>query len=429
MIAEARENEIDVESVVQTALGEHARCAPHLFARSSFSGYGGSAELAIHEGTVEVTAGSSGGDGVSDFFLAIVDHVGCRPLITVGTGWVEGELMSNARVGIAPARDVVRMLQGNTVLRAYAHTAPEAALFQLLLRERRRDPRHSHVTSTFELRGPLFGPSPTFRGTPQPSEVGYLVPTSGLRGEQLRSLQARLDSEGEEPDDEEEGEGDDESEAPEPRPALPAFVRVMGVRGVEDYASGPFLVRSFGMFGRHQGVLVALMDTTTNTYRWVLVMPSAVQGSSVQWRGAHRGFLVGEYQSLVPNASYPGAGMVLLRLADGAVFELDVPGIFEQGESVLAMELEDRATEEDEACRETTTRAFAASTGYPISELEDAPWWCRENEVLVRLRTEIENACTAMGGLHARVDGGTLRLPTLDGDRLISLDEVIDAAP
>ena len=185
------------------------------------------------------------------------------------------------------------------------------------------------------------------------------------------------------------------------------------------------------MFGRNQGALVALIDTTTNTYRWVLETRSAVLGSSVQWRGAHRGFLVGEYHSNHPGGPYAGAGgMVLLRLADGAVFELDVPGIFERGESMLAMELEDRASEEDEACTEATTRAFAASTGYPISELEDAPWWCSEHEVLVRLRTEIARTCTVMGGFQdARVEGGTLRLPTLDGERLISLDEVIDAAP
>ena len=212
MEEDERESDFDVESVVERALGEQARCAPHLFARSSFLQEYGSARTAIHEGTVEVDAGSSGGGvyGGSDLFFAVVDHVQCRPLITVETGWNDGALISLAEVGIAPAQEVVRLLQGSTYLRAYAHTAPEAALFQLLLRARRRDQRRTHVASTFELRGPLFGAAPTFRGTPHPSEVGYLVPTRGLRGEQLRGLRAQLDAEGEE-QYEEEGEDDDES--------------------------------------------------------------------------------------------------------------------------------------------------------------------------------------------------------------------------
>jgi len=120
---------------------------------------------------------------------------------------------------------------------------------------------------------------------------------------------------------------------------------------------------------------------------------------------------------------------VVLRLTDGAIFELHVPGIFEQGAWLLATELEDATSAHFDACVEATTRAFAASSGYPISELEDTPWWCRENEVLVRWRAELERSCASPNALQGlRVDAGQLWLRTLEGERLVSLDEIIDAA-
>ena len=419
----SQEGPSEVAPVVRRALGEHARCAPQLFAGSSFAEGYGSARVAAHGGTVEVDASSSG-QGVArgnDVFFALLDAARCRPLLTVETGWSDGALLSPARVGVAPARRVLGLLATSTLLRAYLPTASEAALFQLLMRQPPRDQQHTHPAQTFVLRGPLYGAAPALAGTPQPSELDHLIPTRGLGTETLGRLRVVLAAESERTEDEAE---------PDTGP-LPEFVRVIGLEsGFEDFAIASFIVRSYRLLGRDSGALVALIDTTSNTYRWVLETRSAVLGSSLQWRGVHRGFLVGEYHSDSPRLPYEtGGGVVLLRLEDGAIFELDVPGIFERGESMLTTELEQRASVQDEACREVTTRAFAASTGYPISELEHAPWWCREHEVLVRLRAELAQTCDALSGLHGvRVDGGELRFSTLNGERLVSFDDVITSA-
>lgn len=413
--ASSTNDEFDVARTVQSALGAHARCAAGLFADEAFAQEGGRARIVEHESSVEVFAGSSGGGvyGSHDAYFALIDESRCQARVTVAIAAEDGALWSPASIAIATPDRIAALLHDATLLRAFEPTEADAGLFQLLSRARRQV--RVRVTPTFQLLGPLYALSPSVEGEPRPSTVGYVVPIPGLRGEPRRIVEQRF------------RRGDEDDRGPAPMPAL---LYVSGtLASHQDHAEGQFIARSFELPGRNRGALVALIDTATHTHRWVLETRVALLGSSVVWRGAYRGYLIGEYHSEHPGEPYEGTGgIALLRLRDGAVYRLDVPSIFEHGWALLARDLEDEASERFETCRESTTRAYAASSGYPISELEDAPYRCREHEALVALNAAVEAACVENEVPAVRVEEGTLVLRTREAPVTLALDEILHAA-
>lgn len=110
--------------------------------------------------------------------------------------------------------------------------------------------------------------------------------------------------------------------------------------------------------GRKGGAAFALRRLNENDWHWVLETRLATQGWRVEWAGEHGGYIFGHYGGQPPaQRRRPAAGLIAIRLHDGAAFRIDVPGVYENGREVENLAEDARRRQEHQGCLEAAAAA------------------------------------------------------------------------
>ncbi len=108
------------------------------------------------------------------------------------------------------------------------------------------------------------------------------------------------------------------------------WVRVSGLRcSFQDIEVGPHRLRTYPLVGRNSGRVVAIHRGGSGADwrgQWVLETRNAVLGTTIDWLGAHRGWIFGRTRARHRGGEYVNAASLFaIRADDGVAVRFDLP--------------------------------------------------------------------------------------------------------
>jgi len=246
--------------------------------------------------------------------------------MTYTLGGMDGAYVTRPHIGSAPGVDAEALLalsEGTTLARDAGH--PSWGLAQLFVST---DP-HPRVRSGrgFRVLGPLYLAGAKPAGALECTSASVTGGSDGYTPETLIRHSAALV-----------GFAVSFEEEDEAAPMTPeqSWVRVAPVNCPPvDVHVGPYELRTHRLFGRNSGTAVALHragDADAWRGEWVLETRNALLGTTIDWLGAHQGWIFGRTDARHPGEPYADAGALFaIRAPDGVAVRIDVPPVYEDG--------------------------------------------------------------------------------------------------